>query len=297
MSKTFRNMFLFVALTAVFLVLANTNAQVTKADGKPSNQNQTVDKHAFLGVRIAPVPQILKAHLPELPGELGVVIEEVTAGSPASNAGLKQHDIVTQFDGQAINSPEDFVSRVEQKKPDDRVSVKFIHGGKEAEATVILSTAPVNETPPDATVTEVSELKSLWKQPFSSWLESPSGKKQTLEFDRRERDRQNNFETWSTFQAMSVTKSADGTYSVKVEYRENDKDLKREFTGTREEIRDGINKDEELPEGTKQHLLRSLDQQTPDMFRFDWPKSFREMFDRDWDQLRNAVDSQVSLRY
>lgn len=139
----------------------------------------------------------------------------MTAGSPASNAGLKQHDIVTQFDGQAINSPEDLVSRVEQKKPEDRVLVKFIHGGKKAEATVILSTAPVNETPPDATVTEDSELKSLWKQPFSSWLESPSGKKQTLEFDRRERDRQNNSETWSKFQNMSVTKSADGTYSVK----------------------------------------------------------------------------------
>jgi len=50
MSKNFRNLFLFVALTAVFLVLTNTNAQVTTPDGKPSNQNQTVDKHAFFGV-------------------------------------------------------------------------------------------------------------------------------------------------------------------------------------------------------------------------------------------------------
>ena len=255
---------------------------------------KTENEKAFLGVRIAPVPAVVAAHVPQLANSGGVMVEGVTDNSPASHAGLKKHDILTHFANQAVTSPEDLTAKVQNQKPDDKVSITYLRGGEKIETTVVLSKMPNSEsdkTEARRPMPVLVDPGTFWMTPFDDWLATPDGKKQAAEFDRRERERQSNKVAWSKFQSMSVAKSADGTYTVNVEYRDgDDKDLKREFSGTREEIRKEINKDEELPEDTKEHLLRSLDQQTPDMFRFQWPSSFRDMFDRDWDDFRKKMD-------
>jgi serine protease Do len=44
----------------------------------------------------------------KLPAERGVVLQEVTADSPAAKAGLKEHDVVTEIDGQRVQGTAQF---------------------------------------------------------------------------------------------------------------------------------------------------------------------------------------------
>jgi hypothetical protein len=68
----------------------------------------------------------------------GVRFADVTAGSPASAAGLKAGDILIEFDGKPIGNLYDFTYALREKKPGDRVAVKVLRGPGTVEAQVVL---------------------------------------------------------------------------------------------------------------------------------------------------------------
>lgn len=65
--------------------------------------------------------------------------DAVLAGGPAAKAGLKPNDLITEFDGRAITSPEELIVAVRSHDVGDSVVVKFIRGGKSYEVTLILT--------------------------------------------------------------------------------------------------------------------------------------------------------------
>ena len=69
----------------------------------------------------------------------GVKFSDITPGSPAALAGLKAGDIMTEFDGKAIQNLYDFTYALQSKKPGDVVKVKALRSGKPVEATVTLT--------------------------------------------------------------------------------------------------------------------------------------------------------------
>jgi putative serine protease PepD len=69
----------------------------------------------------------------------GALVNAVTPGSPADKAGLQQGDIVTRFDGKAINNSEDLVTAVQSGKVGDRVELTYTRGGAENQATATLA--------------------------------------------------------------------------------------------------------------------------------------------------------------
>ena len=65
----------------------------------------------------------------------------IHAGGPAAAAGLKPGDIITKFDGKAINGPDELIVAVRAKNVGDRVVLTFLRNGTSHQVTVILAAA------------------------------------------------------------------------------------------------------------------------------------------------------------
>jgi hypothetical protein len=74
--------------------------------------------------------------------ESGVRFSDIRAGSPADAAGLRRGDVLVRFDGQAINTLNDFTFALRSRQPGDVVSVVVLRGGREVAAQVKLGVRP-----------------------------------------------------------------------------------------------------------------------------------------------------------
>ena len=65
----------------------------------------------------------------------------ILPGSPAQKAGLKAGDVIIEFDGKKINSPEELIVSVRSKNVGDRVTLVFMRGGAKKSVTLNLIAA------------------------------------------------------------------------------------------------------------------------------------------------------------
>ncbi len=72
----------------------------------------------------------------------GVVIEEITPGGPADEAGLRVGDIITAIDGNSMRGMSELREYVLSQQVGQRVSVTYRRGGAQAETTVTLGARP-----------------------------------------------------------------------------------------------------------------------------------------------------------
>lgn len=86
--------------------------------------------HAFLGVRVAPAEGG------------GAVIGEVTPGSPAAQAGLREGDVLLRMGDRRITDANDVVSTVQAASVGDQLEVEFRRDGVTRVTTVTLGEAP-----------------------------------------------------------------------------------------------------------------------------------------------------------
>jgi predicted metalloprotease with PDZ domain len=78
----------------------------------------------------------------------GVLVERVSAGSPAEAAGLKVGDVLVKLDGADVANIDAFTTLFDRLKPGQEVELRFHRGGAEGElvtakATLGKATAPV----------------------------------------------------------------------------------------------------------------------------------------------------------
>ncbi len=107
-----------------------------------------------IGVQIAPVTKEVAESIGL--GKLqGVLVRGVEEGSPADKAGIEAGDIITKFDGKAIEKPADLPRAVGNTKPGSRVVVTVFHRGasKDVNVTVV-------EIEPEKTASAVPEKKA-----------------------------------------------------------------------------------------------------------------------------------------
>ena len=94
----------------------------------------------FLGVQYQLITQ-QSALLNDVPQ--GVYIIDVVAGSPADKAGIKQDDIITEFDGQKLTGDNGALADIiSKKKVGDVVKVKVYRNGQTLDVDAALSEAP-----------------------------------------------------------------------------------------------------------------------------------------------------------
>jgi len=100
-------------------------------------------------------------------GPNGAKIKEVSDSSAAQKAGLRTGDIITRVDEMLIDNPEDLSKAIHKYKPQDKVTITFLRGGKEQKVTATLhkmaktQTYSYNFNMPDMKGWEGPDLKEL----------------------------------------------------------------------------------------------------------------------------------------
>ena len=97
----------------------------------------------FLGVKMFTVTPSIAEEL-GLKVDTGALVADVTAGSAAEVAGLRNGDVITSIDGKEVKAAEDVTSAVNAHKPGDEVKVTFRRVDETREVTVKLGERPVD---------------------------------------------------------------------------------------------------------------------------------------------------------
>jgi S1-C subfamily serine protease len=92
-------------------------------------------KRGFLGLAGQPV-KLPQRQGKDLQREEALVIVGVTSGSPADKAGLLVGDILLDFDGQAVHSPEDLLELLVGDRVGRGVPLRLLRGGSVQDLTV-----------------------------------------------------------------------------------------------------------------------------------------------------------------
>ncbi len=69
----------------------------------------------------------------------GVTVSDVTAGSPAEQAGLKVGDTIVAVDGKPVKNGNELVADIAARKPGSKVSIGYIRNGKKQDASVTVA--------------------------------------------------------------------------------------------------------------------------------------------------------------
>jgi membrane-associated protease RseP (regulator of RpoE activity) len=123
-------------LTAFLAPVASPHAQ--RGDATTGGE----EKGPFLGVLFASVTEALYDQLPQLPRKQGVLVAHVLPDSPAAKADIRKNDILLQFDEQKIRDCEDFATIIRRSKPERKVNIKLLRGGKEISVEAVIALGP-----------------------------------------------------------------------------------------------------------------------------------------------------------
>ena len=88
---------------------------------------------AWLGVLSEPVSETLGVHLDI---EVGVVLDYVAPESPAAEAGLRRHDIVTRVGGRPVGDQDELREAIQAHDPGDEVTLEVVSKGQHVERKV-----------------------------------------------------------------------------------------------------------------------------------------------------------------
>ena len=96
----------------------------------------------YMGVSFQPInPEIAARY--DLPAEWGVFITNVEPGSPASEAGIQDGDIITRVGDIALDETHSYVNALFSYQPGDQIPLVVVRNGQQTELQITLGEAPV----------------------------------------------------------------------------------------------------------------------------------------------------------
>jgi len=98
--------------------------------------------HGYLGVRVVPLGLGLQARHRLNAGEAVLIVADVAHGSPASDAGLEIGDLLLALDGDALQSPDRLLGRIQGKRPGETLRLSRRRGSVIDELTITLGSRP-----------------------------------------------------------------------------------------------------------------------------------------------------------
>jgi serine protease DegQ len=103
-------------------------------------------KRGYLGIAGQPVTlpeRQISASDPDKPREReALLVVNVTSGSPAAAAGLLIGDVLLEFDGHPVDSPEDLLDLLVGDRVGRQVQLRVLRGGKASQLTVTVGERP-----------------------------------------------------------------------------------------------------------------------------------------------------------
>jgi serine protease Do len=102
---------------------------------------------AYMGVISQPLDAGLAAQL-GLPVKKGALVVALSPGGPAAKTTLAKGDVIVEFDGTAIASPDDLGAAIDKHRPGDEVTVAVVGAdGNRFDITLSLGTRPLPTNP------------------------------------------------------------------------------------------------------------------------------------------------------
>jgi len=105
-------------------------------------QNTGRVARGYLGVSPQELDDEVRAALGIAASVEGVLVADVTAGTPAAKAGMADEDVILSVDGEEIEDPGDLVDTVSRRHPGQKVDVRIWRDGKEKSLTIVLGERP-----------------------------------------------------------------------------------------------------------------------------------------------------------
>ena len=243
------------------LLAAESSVAATQApsqsEAQPQAQAQAQTMRGYLGVTISRLPDPVRAQLPDtIPREQGLLVDQVMNGSPAEKAGLQPFDILLQYNDQKLYSPEQLTRLVGSDTGRQPVKLTIVRGGKVSTLDVTIGETRL----PESAQRSGPELHPLHRY-HQRQYGGPGP--QAL---------QGNEKVWESFDSLSLDKLNGDKYKAEIGYLAKDGTHKRlEFKGTRDEIRQQIQAQKDLPATERDQLLDALSSRD-DAFPFhNWP--------------------------
>jgi hypothetical protein len=210
-------------------------------------------QHAWLGVTLAPVPRALARQLHKIiPNNQGVMVEAVSPASPAERAGIRPYDILLDFSGQKIYSPQQLASLVAAAHPGEEASLKLVREGVITKLNLTLGNAPTIPLPqPRYGYNRHRGMPPMpgFRGRHFAWpdLDIPGA-----------RDQESSH-VMEQFESILIKKLKDNRYHAEIEYLDNNGEKKRfVIEGEYEQIREQIANNKDLPQSRKNSLLNAL---------------------------------------
>ena len=97
--------------------------------------------HPYLGIRYLPLNPAIAARAGIQETE-GIIIAEVSAGSPAEKAGLQSMDVVVAVNDTSLKSESDLARIVNQHKPGDQLTLSVRRGSQKMDVQLTLAEMP-----------------------------------------------------------------------------------------------------------------------------------------------------------
>jgi serine protease Do len=105
--------------------------------GIPGFDNGPETDSGWLGIEINEVTADTAKEL-KLPAVRGVIVEGVAPESPAEKAGLKEKDVITQYDGQVVEGTLQFRRLVRETPPGRSVGLSVLREGNPLSLTIVV---------------------------------------------------------------------------------------------------------------------------------------------------------------
>jgi serine protease Do len=94
-------------------------------------------EHGYMGIGIADVTPD-EAKFFNVKSAIGAVVSQVEPDSPASKAGLKTGDVITELNGKTVNDAGELQVEVGQKQPGTKIDLTIMRDGKSEQVPVML---------------------------------------------------------------------------------------------------------------------------------------------------------------
>lgn len=140
-----------------------TQLQRQIREGIAGFDNGADSDRGWLGIEINEVTADTAKEL-KLPAVRGVIVEGVAPDSPAEKAGLKEKDVITQYDGQVVEGTLQFRRLVRETPPGRSVSLTVLRDGNPLSMTIVVG---------EMSSSPEMELRGPANNPESFYLYSP----------------------------------------------------------------------------------------------------------------------------
>src|SRR3569832_2342143 len=120
-----------VAATIVGLLqsvcLAKDDEKLGGTDSTTTPPAQVKEGRVYLGLMIEDLHPAIASHLPGIKSTgQGVLVQRVTANSPAARAGIKEHDVLLTYGDQKLFNHEQLLRLVAADQPGAEVELRLI---------------------------------------------------------------------------------------------------------------------------------------------------------------------------